>query len=169
MMVRFYYSPVKSGDDEHGVPVYTDEVFVTINVDATNTVERKARDNDYERFPDQYAYFLKSTAAYEPIENQVPLEMWAMCSPADVANFKARGVRTVEQLAAVKNDLRSRMPPSVSALVTSAQNYLAMVGSVNKDSKRADDLINENATLKEEVGLLRAELKALRKEKADAA
>ena len=169
MMVRFYYAPVKAGDDEHGIPVYNDVVFVTINVDATNTVERKARDTDYERFPDQYAYFLKSTAAYEPIQNQVPLEMWAMCSPADVANLKARGIRTVEDLAAVKNELRSRMPPSVAALVTSAQNYLSMAGSVNKDSKRADTLISENANLREEVELLRAEIKALRKEKADAA
>lgn len=169
MMVRFYYAPVKSGTDEHGVPVYTDKVFVIITVDSTNTVERPARDSDYERFPDQYAYFLKTSVAYEPIENQVPLEMWAMCGPSDVQNLKARGVRTVEQLAKVSNELRSRMPPAVAALVTSAQNYLAMAGSVNKDSKRADDLINENAALKEEVGILRAELKALRKEKAEAA
>lgn len=169
MMVRFYYAPELSGEDENGVPVYSDVVFVTINVDATNTVERKARETDFERFPEQYDYFMKSTAAYEPIENQVPLEMWPMCRPSDVANLKVRGIRSVEQLAKASPDLVKRMPPAVAALITSAKNYLSMAGSVNKASERADALINENATLKEEVGILRAEIKALRKEKAEAA
>lgn len=168
MMVRFYYAPVKSGEDENGVPVYDDVVFVTINVDATNTVERKARDTDFERFPDQYAYFKKSTADYEPIEGQVPLEMWPMATPADVQNLKVRDIRTVEQLAKAGPDLLKRMPPAVAALVTSAKNYLALAGSVNKSAERADALISENANLKEEVGILRAELAALRKEKAKA-
>lgn len=166
MMVRFYYAPVSSGEDENGVPVYTDAVFVTINVDATNTVERKARDTDFERFPDQYEYFKKSTAEYVPIEGQVPLEMWPMCSPADVANLKVRNIRTVEQLAKVSTDMLNRMPPAVAALVNSAKNYLAMAGSVNKKSEFADKIIEENKSLKEEVGILKAELAALRKEKA---
>lgn len=169
MMVRFYYAPVSAGEDENGVPVYDDAVFVTINVDATNTVERKARDTDFERFPDQYEYFKKSTAAYEPIEGQVPLEMWSMCTPADVANLKARNIRTVEQLAKVSSDMLNRMPPAAAALVTSAKNYLAMAGSVNKNSKFADDLIETNKHLKEEVSILRAEIAALRKEKAEPA
>jgi hypothetical protein len=169
MMVRFYYAPVKSGEDENGVPVYADKVFVTINVDSTNTVERPARDSDFERFPDQYEYFKKSTAAYEPIEGQVPLEMWPMCTPADVANLKVRDIRTVEQLAKVGPDMLKRMPPAVAALVTSAKNYLSMAGSVNKASERADAIISENANLKEEVGILRAEVAALRKDKAQAA
>lgn len=168
MLVRFYYAPEISGEDENGVPVYSDVVFVIINVDATNTVERKARDADYERFPEQYEYFKKSTADYEPIEGQVPLEMWPMCKPSDVANLKARGVRTVEQLSKAGPDLIKRMPPAVAALVESAKNYLAMAGSVNKGSERADALISENAALKEEVALLRAEVRSLRKEKADA-
>jgi len=168
MMVRFYYSPVKTGQDENGVPVYSDVVFVQITMDPTNTVDRKAKESDYERFPDQYNYFLKSTAKYEPIENKVPLEMWPMATPSDVANLKARGVRTVEDLAASSADLVKRMPPSVVALVTSARNYLAMAGSVNQNSEKADKLINENAMLREEIGMLKAEIASLKKEKADA-
>lgn len=167
-MVRFYYSPVKTGQDENGVPVYSDVVFVQITMDPTNTVDRKAKESDFERFPDQYNYFLKSTAAYEPIEGKVPLEMWPMATPADVANLKARNIRTVEDLAAASGDLIKRMPPSVVTLVQSARNYLSMAGSVNKDSKQADKLINENAMLREEVALLKAEIASLKKEKADA-
>lgn len=169
MMVRFYYAPVKSGEDETGVPVYYDKVFVTINVDSTNTVERPARESDFERFPEQYDYFLKTSVGYEPIEGKVPLEMWPMCGPADVANLKARGIRTVEDLAAASSDLVKRMPPSVAALVGSAKNYMAIAGKVNKNSEFADKLIEENKSLKEEIGILKAEVAALRKDKAQAA
>jgi hypothetical protein len=169
MMVRFYYAPVNTGIDENGVPVYTDKVHVTINVDSTNTVERPARDTDIERFPDQYEHFMKASAAYEPIEGKVPLEMWPMCRPADIQNLKARGIRTVEDLAAAKADLLKKMPPAVVSLVESAKNYLAMAGSVNQKSELADKLIQENKLLKEEVGLLKAEVAMLRKEKAEPA
>jgi len=168
MFVKFYYAPAKSGEDESGIPVYTDAVFVQITMDPTNTVDRKARDSDFERFPEQYEYFLKANAKYEPIENQVPLEMWAMCTPADVANLRARNIRTVEALAAVSADMIKKMPPSVSSLVESAKNYLSMAGSVNKNSEKADRLIQENANLREEVGVLKAQIAALKKEKADA-
>lgn len=167
-MVRFYYSPVKTGQDENGVPVYSDVVFVQITMDPTNTVDRKAKESDYERFPDQYEYFKKSMARYEPIENKVPLEMWSMCSPADVQNLKARNIRTVEDLAAASGDLVKRMPPAVAALVGLAKNYMTMAGSVNKDSQMANKLISENANLREEIGVLKAEIAALKKEKADA-
>jgi hypothetical protein len=168
MMVRFYYAPVNTGNDENGVPVYTDKVHVTINVDSTNTVERPARESDIERFPDQYAYFMKSSVGYEPIEGKVPLEMWPMCRPSDIQNLKARGIRTVEDLAAAKPDLVKRMPPAVVSLVESAKNYMAMAGSVNKKSELADKLIQENKILHEEIGLLKAEVAMLRKEKAEA-
>lgn len=169
MFVQFYYAPVKSGEDQNGVPVYDDVVHVIISVDTTNTVDRKARESDFERFPEQYEYFKKASATYEPIEGQVPLEMWSMCTPAAIATLKARDIRTVEQLAKVGSDMTKRMPPSVAALVASAKNYLAMAGSVNKNSKLADDLIETNKNLKEEVAVLRAELAALRKEKAEPA
>lgn len=169
MFVRFYYAPVEAGTDQNGVPVYEDAVHVIINVDATNTVDRKARESDFERFPDQYDYLKKSSVGYEPIEGQVPLEMWPMCKPADIANLKARGIRSVEDLAAVKPDLLKKMPPSVASLVESAKNYMTMAGSVNKKSELADRLIEENKALREEVGLLKSEVAMLRKEKAEPA
>lgn len=169
MFVRFYYAPVLSGNDESGVPVYDDVVHVIINVDATNTVDRKARESDIERFPEQYEYFKKSSVGYEPIEGQVPLEMWPMCKPADIANLKVRGIRTVENLAATKPDVLKKMPPAVASLVESAKNYMAVAGSVNKKSELADKLIEENKVLREEVDLLKSEVAMLRKEKAEPA
>jgi hypothetical protein len=168
MLVRFYYAPVKVHNDDGGIPVYSDVAFVQITMDATTTVDRKARDADFERFPEQYAHFLKTQVGYEPIENEVPLEMWPMCTPADVQNLRARGVRTVEQLAKAKPELVKIMPPSVVSLVGSAKNYLTMAGSAAKTTALADKLINENNVLKEENAMLKAQIANLKAEKAEA-
>jgi hypothetical protein len=167
MLVRFYFRAVESGTDESGIPVYSDVPFVQITMDSSTTVDRRAKDNDFERFPDQYAFFLKTEEHYEPIENKVPLEMWPVCKPADVKSLAARGIRTVEDLAAASADKVKMMPPSVAVLVKSAKNYLSMAGGATKLTKKMDDLEAQNAELREEVSLLRMQLKAA-KEKADA-
>lgn len=168
MMVRFYYAPEKSGTDENGLPVYSDVPFVQITMDATTTVDRKARDTDIERFPEQYAHFEKMHAKYDPIENEVPLAMWPMCSPADIKNLNVHGIRTVEALAKAKPDLVKKMPASVVALVDQAKKYLTMAGSAAKTSELANRLISENEALKEENSMLKAQIANLQAEKADA-
>jgi hypothetical protein len=160
MLAMFYYNPVKSGVDEYGVDNYEDRVFIKITRDITHTVNRQAKEEDFARFPAEYKYFQKSSAKYEPLEDGLPLEFWPVASPSEVMNLKGHGIRTVQNLA--KAD-PNKMPSTFSGLVQFARNYMKIAGAVAKSTKLITDLTEENKQLKEDLGIARAELEALRR------
>lgn len=164
MMVLFYYRAMETGKDETGIPIYDDRVFIQVTMDPTTTVDRPADEDDFQRFPDHYAHFLKSTAAYIPIEGQVPLEMWPIATPADVASLKARDVRSVQQLAKVTPTQSKSWPSHILALVEHAKSYMSVAGGAADTAKEVSTLRSTLADLNEEVSMLRAENKMLKAE-----
>ncbi len=169
MLVKFFWNPIQRGVDEEGIPNYVDVPFVTIARDITNTVVREADEEDFERFPDEWKYFQKSTAKYEPLESGLPLEMWPVASPAEVENLKARGFRTVQDVAKMSADQQHRAPAFIGSLVINAKNYMKIAGEANLATQAMTNLLDENKTLRDELGLARGELTALRRQVAEKA
>jgi hypothetical protein len=167
MLVNFYYRPTESGKDASGIPVYTDKVFVQITMDALTTVDRPAEENDFERFPEHYAHFLKSTAKYEPIEGKIPLEMWPISSPAETMNFKARGIRTVEDLAKVSASTAKNWPGSATSLIELAKQYMQNAGNGTAIVEELNLLKSTMTDLKEQLATVLAENKMLKTRKVE--
>jgi hypothetical protein len=75
-----------------------------------------------------------------------PLGAWPALSPEQVNLFRGQGIRTVEEVATMGEQLRSRVRlPNVSALVDQAKAFLS-----NKDKTAlAGDLAEKDAKIKE--------------------
>ena len=157
MLAKFYLRPVSKTVDDTGLPLYKDEVFVIIKRDSTHTVERLAEPADFTRFHLEYAHFLKSIEKMDESDGGVPLELWPVATPADVLNLKARGIKTVQQLAKVNSKVLSIMPGPVKVLVDQAKRYMEIAGAANALTKKADDLAAEIEDLTEQVRSLKAQ------------
>lgn len=159
MFVTFYNHPVQTKIDEQGLPFYENKVFVIISRDHTNEVNRPADEDDFERFPETYAAFLKATSKEEKHEGLV-LEMWALATPADILNLKAHGFHTVQQLAKVAKGKQAEMPPHIGVLVEQAKNYVKIAGDANLVTERINALTEEISMLKEDAKEYRRQLAA---------
>lgn len=153
MLAQFYYAPVEVGKDEDGIANYEDRIWIKITRDVTHTVNRLADEDDYERFPDELKYFERAFAKYEPLTEGLPLEMWPVATPADVANIKGRGIRTVQQLAKTRLD---GVPPHFTSLIQHANTYIKVAGAAAQATERMASLEAENKELKEQVRDLRS-------------
>jgi len=158
MLAQFYYAPVEVGKDEDGIANFEDRIFIKITRDVTHTVNRQADEDDFERFPDELKYFERAFAKYEPLTEGLPLEMWPVASPSDVANIKGRGIRTVQQLAKTKLD---GVPPHFTSLIQHAVTYIRVAGEAAQTTEKMSALEAENKELKEQVRDLRASVARL--------
>lgn len=105
--VRFRYDAVENvaKSTEMGRPYFENTEMVTITTpgDNTNIIDRPVTERDRKMYAPQYAAFLEQrrhkAQAGTPIE---ALHMAAL-TPADIANYKACNVHTVEQLSALSD------------------------------------------------------------------
>lgn len=164
MFVKFYYNPVEIGvDDETGLPVFEDQVFIIINRDTTHTMNRKAKEEDFGTFPEHYKAFQNAHQDYMSVKG-FPLEMWAALRPAQVHTLKAHGITTVEVLARSE---ASKMPGDYAPLVKLAKQFIqiskdtsASATRINDLTSQLEDVVEENKTLRAEVGRLKEALTA---------
>lgn len=152
----FYYRPMQHGTDEQGIPFYKNEVFVKISRDITNTVDRRIKESDKDRFPAQWRFFEKQDQTPEHVEGLF-VEMWAPAKPDDVMNLKGHGIFTVQQLAKVSG---KGTPSHILDLVSKAKNYLKLNEGTAKLFEEVEQLRTENGQLKEINVELRASAKA---------
>lgn len=96
---------------EAGRPVFDDVEFVRIIIpgDKNNIIDRRASDHDKRRFHRQYGLFKEGRKEEEQISG-TRLTDWPMLTRAQCEEFKYLGLRTVEQLAEVRDDVVSRVP-----------------------------------------------------------
>lgn len=101
---RFYMKPVHNPfrSNAEGRPIYDDKEYVEINIggDKNTQIDCRVTDEHRERWPTLYAKF---KAGVEQAPDGTPLEQWALLSPAQVAEFKALHIYTVEAFAAVND------------------------------------------------------------------
>lgn len=90
--------------NEKGRPVYVDREFVTIIVpgDKHSVVMRQARELDKTRFPRQYEAFQQGK---EEQQSGTPLSLMPWITPSRVEEYKFFKVVTVEQLAAISDEV----------------------------------------------------------------
>lgn len=134
---------------ENGRPIYRDTEFVRIFVpgDKTNVIDRPVRPSDINRFSKQYLAFKEGKAEEEQIDG-TPLRDWPMVGRAQVAELHYFGVRTVEQLADVRDDLCVKIP-GLHSLKQTAGVWISKAKSTAEAAKIAKRLQDSDARVTE--------------------
>jgi hypothetical protein len=124
--IRFYQDKFLMGfaSEQAGHPVFEDRDFIEINIpgDMNNVIQRPVTDNDKKQWAAMYARYKEGL---EPSVDGVPLEAWARLTPASVANYKAAGVKTVEHIAGMSDQVCNKVSMGAMADRTAAKAYLA--------------------------------------------
>ncbi|GAB3773758.1 hypothetical protein GCM10028796_46760 [Ramlibacter monticola] len=115
LFVVFYMGVVvdQQASTSAGRLIARDEEFVRIMTpgDRNNIIDRPASDQDKRRFPKQYEQF-KAGAKEEEQLVGTRLRDWPAASRGQVLEYEYLGIKTVEQLADLRDDVCSRMPGS---------------------------------------------------------
>jgi hypothetical protein len=123
--IRFYQDKYLMGyaSEQAGHPVYEDRDFIEINIpgDMNNVIQRPVTDKDKQQWA---AAFGRYKEGLEPSVDGVPLEAWARLTPAQVANYKALGVKTVENVAGMSDQVCNKVAMGAMADRTAAKAYL---------------------------------------------
>ena len=160
--VKFYYQPVEQSErSEDGLPVFKDEEYIRIDMNAMHKVQRAVTDDDRRRFGELYKRFLEENEEKEGVEG-FPLDLWAVITPSDRMNFKTRGYLTVESVAAIKKSELVKLPPAMALLVKKARDFVKLAGGGTAMTEEAENLRLENEMLKEEVSELKGTISALK-------
>jgi hypothetical protein len=162
LFVTFYIEAVeiKAESEKQGRPVYRDVPFVKICVpgDVNNIIERKATDDDKQKFPKAWARFEASEA--EGHEG-TPLEQWPQMSRSMVKECKYFEIHTVEQLANLSDINVSRMGMGYMDLRNKAKAFLvAAAGTAGETAQAA-----ENQRLKDMIADLQRQMNDVSKPK----
>ena len=151
--------------EQEGHPVYDDVEYVRIITpgDTRSEVIRAATPQHKREYAAQYAAF-KEGITLAPEGS--PLEHWPPLTPAQIANFKAVGIHTVEQLAEVSDGNLANLGQGGRTIRERAKAWLEQAGG----GAPLDKLIAENEKLKAEaevtantIGAMQAQLAKLEK------
>jgi hypothetical protein len=155
LFVTFYLEAleIKAESEKLGRPVYKDVPFIKVVVpgDVNNIIERKATDQDKEKFPKAWARFqAQETEGHEG----TPLEQWPQMSRSLVKESKFFEIHTVEQLANLSDINVSRMGMGYMDLRNKAKAYLvAAAGTAGETAQAA-----ENQRLKDMIADLQRQM-----------
>ena len=99
-MISFYDREVQNQfkSEQEGRPIFEMKCYIRKVPPGDKLVEidRKASKQDFLRYPQEYEMYMKRQTT--PV-NGTPLEAWAQVTRAQVAEYKALNILTVEQLA----------------------------------------------------------------------
>lgn len=126
--------------EEEGRPIFKDVEFIRIFIpgDKSNVIDRPVRPGDKTRFPKQYAAF-RDGADEEAQLTGTPLKDWPMVGRSQVAEMAYFGIRTVEQLADVRDDVCFKIP-GLTTLKQTAGVWLQKAKSTAEAAKIANQL-----------------------------
>ena len=172
-VITFYDHEVQNlfKSEQEGRPIFETKTYIrkTTPGDRLVVIERKAAKADFLKWPEEYRRY--TTGSTQAISG-TPLEAWAQISRAQVFEFKALNIFTVEQLA--------ELPDSFGHNIMGFQGWKQKAGSflmaakgqsefdkMQNELKKRDDEIermksNEDATAKM-MQAMQARLEALEK------
>jgi hypothetical protein len=142
-----------------GTPKFDAIEFVTISPigDRTQSTFRKVTDADRARFARQYAAFkAMGTQAVDGF----PLEQWPLMAVEDVAEMKAGGISTVEQLSAIADSNLPRFGLNARNWRQKAKDFL----DTARGAAPVHALRRENDDLRKDIAIMRDSLDAMRKQ-----
>lgn len=155
VFARFYDKYVKTDKiGGNGLPIFRCLVYLEIKIkDQHDVVDRPAGQEDFVRFAREYAaYRLKK----EKIKSGTPLNQFAFLSAPQIECCEFRGILTVEDLAALKDEqaltlgLKEEKELAVRFLTASDKNKM-----IADFEKEIANLVSENERLKEENAALK--------------
>jgi hypothetical protein len=152
LFVVFYMGVLKNEAKsiEQGRPIFDDVECVKIVIpgDKNNINDRPASERDKQRFSKQYAAFKQGLKEEDQITG-TRLHDWPFLSRAQSEELKYLGIRTVEQLAEVRDDITSRVP-GLTNLKQHAQVWLGKsknAAEAAKTTKQLQDQASRIASL----------------------
>jgi hypothetical protein len=156
LFVVFYMGVIKNEarSVSEGRPIFDDVECVRIIVpgDKNNINDRPASAQDKLRFAKQYAMFQQGVKEDEQVTG-TRLSDWPFMTRGQAEELRYLGVKTVEQLAEVRDDIVARVP-GLNSLKQNAGVWLGKTKSAAeaaKTTKLLQDQANEIAALKEAV------------------
>lgn len=107
-----------------------------------------------ERFRDQYEAFKRGEVR---AASGTPLEHWPILNTARVAELKAIGILSVDELAAVSDHTLTKMGMGARDLREQARAFI----SAAKGGAGVAHLVSENAQMKEQLALMQSQIAAM--------
>lgn len=106
LLVIFYPRAVhqRAQSEREGRAIYENRVYVKIEApgNKNSVVDREAKPEDKVRFARRWQAFLENA---EQVQDGTPLSDWPILTPAEIAEYKAAKIHTVEALADVPDGL----------------------------------------------------------------
>jgi len=155
---RFYLMPVKDerASDEAGRPMFRDVEFVEIiaSGNANNIIQRKATNEDRQRFSRQYEIFKRNAESDQTIGT--PLTQVPWLTPSQVEELAYMKIRSLEMLASVDDNTCARF----AGLYDLKRKAAGVLEAAQKDAP-VTKMAAENARLKNQVEALTNQLQEL--------
>lgn len=135
---------------QEGRPVFEDREFVEIftpGMSLSRPVEEVTQEHK-DRWPEQYRAFKDGQ---EIAVTGTPLEQWPILTPSAILTYKAQGIRTVEDFAAVPDGALQNLGAGSRTMRDKARAYLdsAEAGAALEREGAARQAAEERATLLE--------------------
>lgn len=160
LIPMFYVNAVqnKAESAEAGRPVFKEQERIKIMFvgDRSQEIDRKASDEDRERFHDAYEKFKRKQ---EQVAEGTPIEQWPVLNVTQVAELKHHNIFTVEHLAQLNDQGLSK----VSGLRELQKRAKVFLETLAPDAALADKMAaleKDNEKLKEQVAALMAEIES---------
>jgi hypothetical protein len=173
LFVVFYMGVLvdQAASTEAGRLIARDAEFVRIMIpgDKNNINDRPASEQDKRRFAKQYEAFKAGKKDEEQLVG-TRLKDWPAASRAQVLEFEYLGIKTVEQLSELRDDVVSRLPGSrdlkeiAKSWLGRAKSTAEAAQAVAKEKAMANRISELEGAIKEQGDLIRQ----LRKEQAPA-
>jgi hypothetical protein len=158
LYVKFYPSTVQdfAATKAEGRPIFKEVDFVMIQApgDLLKTIKRPVRPQDEQRFPRQWGAY--KAGGDQDKGSGTPLEQWPMVSRAQVEELRYFKVFTVEQLAAIADNVAQKFM-GIQNLKQHAKDWLGKA----ENSKEIVALRNQNTSQSEEIEELKSSIRAL--------
>jgi len=153
-LARFHMGYVEDGLGRDGLPLYREQLLITLDRPPLLRIERVAEEDDKEDYAGPYSVFLKEQAALQTThEDGYPLVMWPVITTSMFKMLAARGITTVEQLAklAGRGGKDDTMPAEIREVAQRAVKLIAMQKDVGKFEAIIREKDGEIEVLKEQV------------------
>ena len=161
LVVNFYVRAVQNTfkTAQEGRPIFDESEFVRIIIpgDTKTIIDTKVTAEYRHRFQDKYERFQKGMAQ---AQSGTPLEVWPQMTVGQVAELKATGITTVEQLAELSDTNAQKFMGSFQ-LRQKAQAFLEAAAGDAANSKLAAELEKRDV----EIAALKAQMEQILKAK----
>lgn len=159
-LVKFSEGWEQDGTGKDGLPTYRSTTIITLSKPPLLQVgPREATEEEKEQFAEAYKLFEKTRAGRDEVSGY-PLALWPAIYAADYQMCAARGIYTVEQLAAFANKKNTDVPAPIIELAKRAKRMVELQKEVGQFEARIHDLEGQVEALDGELKEARATIAA---------